>query len=262
MPHKHLLILGGTGEAAELARRAYQVFGTDLKITVSYAGVTGHQPDLPCVVRVGGFGGEDGLAHFIEHEKIDLLIDATHPFAHQISLHAFKAAEKCKCQALIYNRPAWNAEKSDQWIMVKSLQGAVQKVQDLGLKCFLTIGIKELAAFETVKNVPLVVRLINEPDHPLKLENYELVLSRPPYDLAQERTLLEEHHIEVIVSKNSGGAQTFAKIEAARHKRIPVIMIERPVLQDLAVLENLDEVLDWIKGQLVAPLFTPEPLVN
>ncbi len=248
MPAKKLLILGGTGEAAKLAKLVVDCFQDRLDVTVSYSGITGHQPDLPCHVHVGGFGGAQGLMTYMRDQKIDFLVDATHPFAEKISQHAYVASNGLKIPVIVLKRPKWVPEPKDKWLEVNDMTGAVEVLRQLNAKAFLTIGIKELQQFEGLEDIPLVVRLVNEPKEDLPLANYETVIGRPPFSVEDERQLIRDHKIRVLVTKNSGGDQTMAKLEAAREEKISVIMINRPPAEPLEETSQFDEILKWLNN--------------
>ena len=246
MPHKKVLILGGTGEAAALSRVLVDQFGDRLDVTVSYSGITGHQPDLPCRIHVGGFGGAPGLISFIETEAVDFLVDATHPYAEKISQHAYIAAQACEVPTLVLMRLPWMENPKDHWVSVPDMESAAKMVAELARPTFLTIGIKELEAFESLGDVPLLVRLLKEPEDGLALDTYNVVTGRPPFSVEDEEKLLLEHKIRVLVSKNSGGEHTYSKIEAARELGVGVIMIDRPASEPLDHVASNQEVIDWL----------------
>ncbi|WP_028879966.1 cobalt-precorrin-6A reductase [Terasakiella pusilla] len=246
MPAKKLLILGGTGEAASLEKRVVAQFGDRLEVTVSYSGVTGHQPELPCNVRVGGFGGAHGLITYLEKEGVSYLIDATHPFADKISQHVYVAAQTLGLPVLVFKRPPWVAQPKDRWLEVDNMDRAAEILEDLKAAAFLTIGIKELHKFADLPDVPLLVRLVNESSDPLPLANYQTVIGRPPFGVEQERKLIQDYKIRVLVTKNSGGEQTTSKLIAAREEGISVIMINRPPAEPLEETYNFEDALAWL----------------
>lgn len=247
MPAKKLLILGGTGEAAELARWVVEMM-PQLDVTVSYSGITGHQPDLPCHKHVGGFGGPEGLITYMTQEGFNLLIDATHPFAEKISMSAYVASNALKCPVLAFKRPAWIPHPKDKWLEVNDLTEAVETVERLGQAAFLTIGIKELSAFADIPDVDFLVRLINEPKEKLPLVHYKTVIGRPPFDVEEDRKLIRDHKIRLLVTKNSGGDQTKSKLEAARLEGIAVIMIERPAPEPMEETFDFKYVFQWLNA--------------
>jgi len=246
MPAKKLLILGGTGEAVELAHLVCEYLGDRLETIVSYSGITGHQPDLPCEKRVGGFGGTAGLGAYLQEEQIDYIVDATHPFAEQMSQHAYMAAHNLGVPIMALKRLPWRPKSSDHWLEVDTMDQAVDMVADMKACTFITTGIKDLHRFDGLEDVPLVVRLVNEPKEDLPLSNYTCVIGRPPFSVEDEQKLIIDHKIKILVTKNSGGDQTKAKLEAARLEKISVIMINRPPAEPIEETNSCQDVLKWL----------------
>jgi precorrin-6A/cobalt-precorrin-6A reductase len=243
---RRLLLLGGTAEAAELARAATARFGSRLAITTSLAGRTERPGPLPGAVRIGGFGGADGLADYLRRNAIDLVIDATHPFAAQISAHARLACEAVGIPRLTVLRPPWRRHPLDRWIEVDDLAGAAAVVGKIGRRALLTVGSSDLAAFTAAQDVRFLVRSIDEPPTRLPLKLYEIVLGRGPFSLAEERHLLQRHAIDVVVAKASGGAATEAKLIAAREMSLPVVMVRRPPPEPGEQVESPEAALAWL----------------
>jgi precorrin-6A/cobalt-precorrin-6A reductase len=221
-----ILILGGTTEAAQLAKTLSARPG--MHVVSSLAGVTSKPAPLDGITRIGGFGGIEGLVRYLREEKIALLIDATHPYAAQISRHAVQASKTTETPLLRLERPAWKQQPGDRWIQVETLMEAARLLPDFGRRAFITIGAKELQAFAKVERMWFLVRMIDSPSATLPLANYQLELGRGPFDAAAEQRLLECHRIDVIVSKNSGGMATYGKIAAARALGLPVVLLRRP----------------------------------
>ncbi|MEG3849858.1 cobalt-precorrin-6A reductase [Microcoleus sp. herbarium19] len=247
---KRLLILGGTGDAAELAARASQI--ADIEVVSSLAGRT-QQPFTPKTgtVRIGGFGGATGLAQFLLDRPIDLSIDATHPFAAQISANAAVAAAECNVPHLMLVRPAWEAVEGDRWIEVTSHSEAAKALSGQSQRVFLTIGRQELAAFAGLESIWFLMRAIDPPALNTPVPNGKLLLDRGPFSLENERQLLLEYRIDTIVSKNSGGAATYAKIVAARELGIPVVMVQRPPIPDVEQVADVEGAIAWLIKQLL-----------
>jgi precorrin-6A/cobalt-precorrin-6A reductase len=178
-------------------------------------------------VRVGGFGGLQGLLDYIRDESIDLVVDATHPFAQQITRNATIACWSAEVPLLRLERPAWDPHPDDVWYEVGTLADAAATVPKLGARAFLTVGAGELLPFAGLPQVWFLVRLIEAPKERLPLANYEVVLGRGPFSAAKELRLLERHGIDVVVAKNSGGDATYGKIAAARALGLPVILLRR-----------------------------------
>ncbi|MGB7712130.1 MAG: cobalt-precorrin-6A reductase [Microcoleus sp.] len=245
---KRLLILGGTGDAAELAVRASQI--ADLEVITSLAGCT-KQPSTPKTgtVRIGGFGGAAGLAAYLLDRAIDLLIDATHPFAARISFNAAAAAE-CQVPHLMLVRPAWEQVEGDRWIEVESHPAAARALSGQFQRVFLTIGRQELAAFAGLESIWCLMRAIDPPALNTPVPKGKLLLDRGPFTLENERQLLREYQIDTIVSKNSGGDATYAKIVAAREQGIPVVMVQRPPIPDVEQVADVAGAFSWLIKQL------------
>ena len=243
-----VLILGGTAEAAALAR----ALAEDARVaaTTSLAGRTRAPAELPGAVRRGGFGGAQALADYLAVRAVDLLVDATHPFAARISRNAAQACAAAGVPRLVLTRAPWTAREGDRWTPVPDAQAAAAALPGLGARVFLTIGRQELAAFAGLDAVWFLVRLVEPPEDPILLEDFRLVLGRGPFSPAQETALLREHGIEMVVSKNSGGPSTYAKIEAARALALPVVMVERPALPEGETVESVATALAWIEPRL------------
>ncbi len=243
-----ILILGGTAEAAGLARTLAGNAG--IAAITSLAGRTRSPAAVPGDLRVGGFGGPEALAEYLRSEKIDLLVDATHPFAARISGNAAQACDRAKVPRLLLARPPWTARAGDNWIPAANTEAAAAALPGLGRRAFLAIGRQELAAFAGPTQPWFLVRLVEEPEAPPPLAAYHLLLGRGPFAEPQERELLRAHRIEVVVSKNSGGAGAAAKIAAARALGLPVVMIERPPVPASETAENVEAARAWIDARL------------
>lgn len=220
---KKILILGGTAEARHIAARLFHI-GHD--VTSSLAGVT-LKPLLPeGKVRVGGFGGPTGLRALLEQEKIEILIDATHPYAAIISNNAFEAVQNSATQLMRFERPAWQPAEGDHWITVASFAEAASRLPAHS-KVFITTGRKELAAFFNRGDVSGVIRTV-EPPTEKPPSKWHVILDRPPHTFENELALFKQHAFSHIISKNAGSDATRAKLDAARELGLPVVMIERP----------------------------------
>ena len=228
MSHR-VLILGGTGEARALA----QVLAarTDLSVESSLAGRV-RAPVLPHgQVRIGGFGGVDGLAEYLRAQRIDVLIDATHPFAATITASALTATAQIGIPFLVLRRPGWEPEQGDRWHWVSTLTEAAAVLPELGERVFLTIGRQEVAEFAGLDRQWFLLRSVDPPQPPMP-RRVQLLCNRGPFTLADERALLIEHRIDVLVTKNSGGELTAAKLIAARELGMPVLIQARPPAPD------------------------------
>lgn len=242
---KRLLILGGTTEATALIARASLIPG--LEIIVSLALRT-QQPVIRAPnTRLGGFGGIAGLTNYLRQEHIDLLIDATHPFAEQISHHAATSAQQVGIPLMLLVRPPWEKQAGERWLEVASHEAAAQILPGLSQRIFLTIGRQELAAYAHLKNIWFLMRMIDPPAPESLVPPGQILLERGPFDLAAERSLLIQYQIGAIVSKNSGGEATYAKIIAARELGIPVVMIQRPPLPQSEKVTTVDDAISWLR---------------
>lgn len=200
-------------------------------------------PVLPKgLTRMGGFGGVSGLLSFLQMEKIDIVIDATHPFAANITANAAAACATLALPLIGLVRPPWTQKQNDHWYVVPDMESAASHVERFGGRVLLAIGRQQIGAFALCKKATLVIRSIDPPAMPLPA-NAELILDRGPYEVDSEVRLLDAHAIDYIVSKNSGGAATYAKIEAARVLGLPVVMIDRPRRADQVTLDSVESVL-------------------
>ncbi|MFE1951770.1 cobalt-precorrin-6A reductase [Streptomyces sp. NPDC059524] len=239
----HVLVLGGTTEARELAGALHPLPG--LRVTSSLAGRVA-APRLPAgEVRIGGFGGPEGMARWIRENAVDAVIDATHPFAETISFNAAEAAATAHVPLLALRRPGWVPGAGDDWREVGSLEEAARAVAGAG-RVFLTTGRMGLAAFAGVDDAHFLVRSVDAPEPPFPPQ-MEVLLDRGPFTLEGERELLARHRIDVLVTKDSGAAATAPKLAAAREAGIPVVVVRRPpVPQGTTVVATVDDAVRWV----------------
>ena len=247
-----ILILGGTTESFELA----ETLGKDPRYApvLSLAGVT-RSPRFPSIAsRVGGFGGIEGLVRYVEQFNIRLLIAGTHPFAAQMRCNAIEAARIASIPVLILERPAWQATTRDVWAHVADMSSAATALGISPRRVLLTMGRKELAAFAAHPHHHYVVRTIDAPPREHLPADAELILARGPFTESAERDLLISRHIDVVVTKNSGGSATEAKLIAARTCGIPVIMVNRPPMPalegvDAHIVSTIDSALKHVEAR-------------
>jgi precorrin-6A/cobalt-precorrin-6A reductase len=240
-----ILILGGTGEARELAS---VLAGQGFSVITSLAGVT-ENPLLPeGEVRRGGFGGVPGLVEYLSREGIALVADATHPFAQRMPVHAEAACRETGLPLLRLERPVWRPQAGDRWTSVSSVAEAVTSLPG-GSRALVTIGRKEIAPFLAREDISGVARMIEPPEAPLPAR-WSLLLRRPPFSVAEERQLMEVHAITRIVTKNAGGTATEAKLVAARELGIPVTMVQRPVKPAVQTFDTAEELAAAVRGLL------------
>ncbi|MET7676582.1 cobalt-precorrin-6A reductase [Streptomyces seoulensis] len=238
----HVLILGGTTEARRLATALAARPG--LRVTTSLAGRVSRPGAVDGEVRVGGFGGAVGLADWLRAHRVTALVDATHPFAERITANAAEAARAAGVPHAVLRRPGWDLD--DDWHPVASLEEAARLVPRLGKRVFLSTGRLGLAAFAELTAIQFVVRSVEPPEPPLP-PHCELVLARGPFTLADELDLLRAHRVDVLVTKDSGGAATAPKLTAARTLSLPVVVVRRPELPStVRALPDVDGVLDWL----------------
>jgi precorrin-6A/cobalt-precorrin-6A reductase len=246
-----VLILGGTGEAFALAQRLAGI--PELAVITSLAGRT-REPKLPPgEVRVGGFGGADGLVAYMKENAVTRLINATHPFAATISENALAAHKESGVPMLRLLRPAWPKQPDDTWIAAANVERAAGICRWLGKRVLLSVGSQEIAAFADLPRAHFFVRMVDPPEAPLPLLSAEALVAKGPFALADERRLLLEREIDLIITKNSGGDATFAKIAAARELSIPVVMIERPEIAlrpGTETVDSVDKAFDWLSAQV------------
>ena len=227
-----VLILGGTAEARVLAER---LAGRGVRVTLSLAGCTRAPATAPCALRVGGFGGADGLAAYLTSEAVGALVDATHPFARTISRNARAATDAAGVPLVVVARPPWEPVAGDRWTCVPDMAGAAGAIGAAPRRVLLAIGRKEVAAFRAAPQHRYLVRSVEPPD-PADLPPYaESLLARGPFAEADERALLETRRIEVVVAKNSGSEATYGKIAAARALGLPVIIVDRPPAEGMTL---------------------------
>jgi precorrin-6A/cobalt-precorrin-6A reductase len=252
-----VLLLGGTGEARRLAELLVGEPG--VAVVSSLAGRTVEARLPEGAVRQGGFGGVTGLVDWLKANEVDVVVDATHPFAATMTEHAVEAAQVAGVDLLVLRRAGWREQSGDRWTWVDSAEEAARVLPDLGSRVFLTIGRQGLDAFAGISGggiggggggeragVWVLARCVDPPE---PVPGWcELVLDRGPYGVQAELELLRERRIDVLVTKDSGGSMTSAKLEAARALGIPVVVIRRPELPaGVAAVETVDQVVEWLR---------------
>jgi len=239
-----VLLLGGTGEARELAQT---LVATGVEVVSSLAGRT-TDARLPVgEIRQGGFGGAAGLVSWLRENSVDAVVDATHPFAATMTEHAVAASREIAVPLLVLRRPGWTPGPGDRWHWVDTAAAAAELLASLGSRAFLTIGRQGLDAFEH-SGVWMLARCVDPPEP--RPSWCTLILARGPYDVDGELTLMREHRIDVVVTKDSGGPQTAAKLTAARQLGVPVAVIRRPSLPGgVDVTESVDQAVEWVRAR-------------
>jgi precorrin-6A/cobalt-precorrin-6A reductase len=237
-----VLLLGGTAEARELA---HLLVDDGVEVVSSLAGRVS-RPRLPVgSVRVGGFGGAEGLARALP--GFDAVVDATHPFAARISSSAAKACPAAGVPLLRLERPGFAESPGDRWTRVANLEEAATLLRSRPGRVFLTTGRQGLRAFARVRECWFLVRCVEQPDPPLP-PRHELILDRGPYTLSNELELVHRHRIDIVVTKDSGGHMTNAKLDAARMRGLSVIVVERPPRPEVETVTTVEEAISWTRA--------------
>ena len=235
-------------EARRLAERLAE--RVDVAVTVSLAGRTTAPAAHAVPVRIGGFGGAEGLSQYLTAERVDALVDATHPYAAIISANAADAAAAARVALLALRRPPWVALAGDRWIEVADAAAAVQALGEAPRRVFLALGKGEIRTFARAPQHYYLVRSVEAVDPPLAVPHASYVTGRGPFTEADDRALLAGHAIDLVVAKNSGGTATYGKIAAARVLGLPVILLRRPALPEVPTVATIEEALTWLDHAL------------
>lgn len=218
----------------------------------SYAGRTAQPVPQPLPTRVGGFGGAEGLAAYLKAKGITHVIDATHPFAAQMSSNAVQACGAAGVKLCAFERPAWQAGEGDDWLHADSPAEAVNALPGPPARVFLAIGKQNLGAFAAKPQHHYLLRLVDRPEAPLPLPNTTVEIARGPFDAEGDTVLMQRNRITHVVAKNAGGAGAAAKLAAARALGLPVIMIARPQVPARPVMGSVAEVMSWLSHSSAA----------
>jgi precorrin-6A/cobalt-precorrin-6A reductase len=238
-----ILLLGGTTEATALCRAMAEA---GIPGTISFAGRVERPVRQPLPQRVGGFGGAEGLARWMAAEGVTHLIDATHPFAAQMSGNAVAAADQTGVPLLALTRPPWAPGPGDDWTRVPDIPAAVAALEGPRRRVMLAVGRMHLPEFAANPQHFYLLRLVDPPQGALPMPDAHVEVSRGPFTEAEDRALMEAHGIDLVVSKNAGGTGARAKLDAARALGLPVLMIDRPPLPPRAEVHDMAEALAWI----------------
>lgn len=239
-----VLLLGGTGEARNLAAR---LVDAGVPVVTSLAGAVPPRTPPPGEVRVGGFGGVAGMVGYLQEHPITQVVDATHPFAARITAHAATACRQLGTPLLRLSRPSWRRRPdSSGWHWVVDLPAARRAAEGLGRRVFLSVGRQAAAELTGWTGRYILLRVVESPEFAIP-GDWEVLAAQGPFDLAAERDLLRERRIDVLVTKDSGGQHTAAKLDAAAELRIPVVVVARPAdPPGVPVVESVDEALAWV----------------
>ena len=225
---------------------------TELDVTLSLAGRTAAPARQPVPVRSGGFGGAAGLTDYLSSERIDVLIDATHPYASGISANALAAAHESNVPVVVLRRPPWIAVAGDRWTEVDGVREAVRALGPSPRRVFVTLGRNELASFADAPQHHYLVRSVDPVDPPLPLPHAVYLTGRGPFAEADDRALMTTHGIDTVIAKNSGGSATYGKIAAARSLGIGVIALRRPPALDAPSVETIEDAIAWLDHALTS----------
>ena len=239
-----VLLLGGTHEARRLAERIAAT--PQISGVASLAGRTSAPLPQALPTRIGGFGGPEGLADYLKQQSVTHVIDATHPFAAQISINAREACARTGAQLLRLTRAPWRRTPDDNWIEVTDTAAAARALGEKPRRVFLTIGRQGVAAFRAAPQHHFLLRVIDPPEDAHLPPDCTVIADRGPFTCESESALMRAHNIEILVSKNSGGSLTYAKIEAARRLRLSVVMISPPVIDGVRVTHDLDAAMAFL----------------
>lgn len=239
-----VLLLGGTREAAHLAERLASTLG--ITATLSLAGRTINPAASPLPVRTGGFGGTEGLAEYLTREGITLVVDATHPFAAQISNNAIAAAANAGVSLLALERQEWNKVIGDDWQDHASVETAIAALPEAPQRIFSALGRSSLAALCAAPQHHYVIRVIDPVTPPPGVPHATIITARGPFRTEDDAALFRAHDIQCVLAKNSGGGAAYAKIEAARQLGLTVHMVRRPRIGARPIVATIDEAMVWI----------------
>lgn len=241
-----ILLLGGTTDASALATL---VADQGFDAIYSLAGRTEKPLAQALPMRLGGFGGVEGLVQYLRAENVSHVVDATHPFAAQMSKNAIAACAETGVKLLALERPGWTETTADHWIRVADLAAAVAALPTSPARVFLAIGRQHVAAFSARPEHHYLLRLV-DPSPVTLTAPHQVVIDRGPFSTKGDITLLQAHKITHIVAKNAGGSGAVAKIEAARALGLPVILIDRPFIPERPIAETPQQVIEWLHADL------------
>jgi precorrin-6A/cobalt-precorrin-6A reductase len=240
----HILLLGGTTEASSLAGRLAQ--DASVEATLSLAGRTANPAASPLPTRIGGFGGIEGLTDYLRQERIDLFVDATHPFAANISTNAIAASAATGVPLLAIERPPWAPVAGDNWVEHESIAEAVAALPEEPQDVFSGLGRQAIDALRSAPQHRYVIRVVDQIEIPGGLPHARFIAARGPFRTDDDTKLFEEHGIRYVLAKNAGGSAAYSKIEAARDLGIKVHMVRRPTMAARTTVPSVDEALSWI----------------
>jgi precorrin-6A/cobalt-precorrin-6A reductase len=240
----NILLLGGTSEASRLADELARMPG--ITATLSLAGRTRAAASSPLAARTGGFGGIDGLEHYLRQEAVDLVVDATHPFATQISRNAAAACAKANVPLLAVERPAWVKTAGDNWSEHASAEDAIAALPTASTTVFSALGRSSVPLLCAKPQHRYVIRVVDPIIPPPELADAIVIAARGPFRMEDDIALFREHRIACILAKNSGGDAAYAKVEAARYLGLPIHMVQRPIVPGRQAVATCADAMMWI----------------
>jgi len=246
---KKILLLGGTEEASKISNIISQDF-PEISVINSLAGLTKNPKIQPGKIIKGGFGGELGLRKFIISENINLIINATHPFAEKISQSVFSACQKNNIPCVHLRRPPWKLNNYKKISLVKDMESAAKIIKISATRVFVTTGTHDLNVFKHFNNIWFLIRFLEPPLSIPLIENHNVVIGSPPFSLNSERNIFERYKINCLLSKNSGGGATQAKITVAQELNIPIILLNRPVPPTGTICKTVGGCIKWLKSRV------------
>jgi precorrin-6A/cobalt-precorrin-6A reductase len=244
-----VLLLAGTSEAADIAK--YLVRSKRITAIASLAGATRAPKDLGLPMRIGGFGGAEEFAAYLKDQNIDIVIDATHPFASKMTQRTARICGELGVKYLLVQRPGWVPEAGDKWFQVKDIP-AVKALIPAGSTVFLATGRQTLAQFSGMQDCRILCRVIDPPESEFPFENGRFVVGRPPFSVQEEVDFFRSEGVDWIVVKNSGGERSKSKLDAARQLGLPVAMIERSVVPECEIVSGAEEACGWLDREILA----------
>jgi len=236
-----LLLLGGTGEARQIAAHLQ---GQDA--VISLAGATRNPQAQPLPTRVGGFGGAEGFARFLTEAGITAVLDATHPFAAGITARTAMICGQTGVPFMQFLRPPWSPEPGDNWTEITAEAEAADHIPP-GSTVFLGTGRQTLGQFANLEGREVICRQIDPPQQPFPFSGGRFLVGRPPFSVADEVALFRDLGVDVLVVKNAGGAASRTKLTAARQLGIPVLMMARPTPGQWPVVDTVEDALVWVR---------------
>ena len=250
MAKTKVLILGGTGEARELAQRVVPMFNGVAEFITSQAGATLTPKVIPGRVVTGGFGGITGLVEFMEREQVRIVIDATHPFAETISDSTYVACTMNGAKRITLGREMWDFPTGARCVEVKNMNAVAEEISNSAKRVFITTGSRGLGALSKLDHIWFLVRMIDQQKVSLDLAKHQIITGQPPFKVAEERKLLLLNSIDALVSKHSGGLATVGKITSALESEIPIILLRRPAKLPGLWTSSVDDCLQWLAEQI------------